>query len=144
MGAPRKKNPQLKEKILEVVEQFYFENYRSPSLAEIAAEIGVVRNTVHRYLYEMDRDGTLKYDGSCIKTPKTDKADFSSQCAPVVGRISCGPLEEAEEDLEEFVALPTALFGSGDFMILRASGESMIERGIDSGDLVVIEKNVTP
>lgn len=77
-------------------------------------------------------------------TDKTDKADFSSQCAPVVGRISCGPLEEAEEDLEEFVALPTALFGSGDFMILRASGESMIERGIDSGDLVVIEKNVTP
>lgn len=61
-----------------------------------------------------------------------------------MGRISCGPLEEAEEDLEEFVALPTALFGSGDFMILRASGESMIERGIDSGDLVVIEKNVTP
>ena len=127
MGAPRKKNPQLKEKILEVVEQFYFENYRSPSLAEIAAEIGVVRNTVHRYLYEMDRDGTLKYDGSCIKTPKTDKADFSSQCAPVVGRISCGPLEEAEEDLEEFVALPTALFGSGDFMSLRSSTRPMHE-----------------
>ena len=144
MSAPRKKNPELKEKIVSAVEAFYFENHRSPSLSELAAEVGVVRNTVHRYLNEMDSEGKLHYDGTVIRTPKIDKADFSSQCAPVVGRISCGPLEDSEEDLEEFVALPTALFGKGDFMILRASGESMIERGIDSGVLVVIEKDITP
>ena len=30
----------------------------------------------------------------------------------------------------------------GDFFILRASGQSMIEAGIDDGDLVVVKKQV--
>ena len=32
--------------------------------------------------------------------------------------------------------------GKGDFFILRASGQSMIEAGIDDGDLVVVKKQV--
>ena len=47
-----------------------------------------------------------------------------------------------EENIEEYVSLPTAIFGKGDFFILRASGQSMIEAGIDDGDLVVIKKQV--
>ena len=36
----------------------------------------------------------------------------------------------------------SAIFGKGDFFILRASGQSMIEAGIDDGDLVVVKKQV--
>lgn len=142
MAGIRKKSPELKEKIIEAVEAFFFEHHRSPSLAEIAPYVSVTRNTVHRYLVEMDNEGMLNYNGSEIRTSKTEKANFAAQCTPVVGRISCGLLEETEEDLEEFVALPTALFGKGDFIILRASGESMIDRGIDDGDIIVLERNV--
>ena len=39
--------------------------------------------------------------------------------------------------------LPVALFGQGDFFILRASGNSMIEAGIEPGDLVVVRKQNT-
>lgn len=42
-----------------------------------------------------------------------------------------------------YVSLPNAIFGKGDFFILRASGNSMIEAGIDDGDLVVIRKQVS-
>ena len=31
-----------------------------------------------------------------------------------------------EENIEEYVSLPTAIFGKGDFFILRASGQSML------------------
>ena len=48
---------------------------------------------------------------------------------------------EQEELVEEYFPLPTAIFGQGDFFILRASGDSMIEAGIESGDLVVIQRN---
>ncbi|WP_242980705.1 LexA family protein [Blautia argi] len=34
------------------------------------------------------------------------------------------------------------MFGKGDFFILRASGQSMIEAGIDDDDLVVVKKQV--
>ena len=37
----------------------------------------------------------------------------------------------------------SALFGSGDFFILRAHGYSMVEAGIEPGDMVVVKKQNT-
>ena len=62
---------------------------------------------------------------------------------PILGNVSCGLLEYAEENFEEYVPLPEALFGQGDFVLLRASGNSMIEADIDPGDLVVVRKQNT-
>lgn len=45
--------------------------------------------------------------------------------------------------MEEYIPLPVSVFGSGDFYVLRASGDSMIDAEINSGDLVVIEKQQT-
>ena len=42
--------------------------------------------------------------------------------------------------IEKYVALPRTLLGSGEFFILRASGDSMVDAGIDSEDLVVIRR----
>jgi repressor LexA len=53
--------------------------------------------------------------------------------------VSCGIPKFAEGNIEEYVQLPTALFGKGDFFLLRASGDSMIEAGIDNGDLVLVK-----
>ena len=39
-----------------------------------------------------------------------------------------------------YVKLPKAIFGSGEFFILRANGDSMIDAGIDDGDWIVIRK----
>ena len=39
--------------------------------------------------------------------------------------------------------LPTALFGSGEFYILRANGDSMIDAGIEDGDYVLVKQQVT-
>ena len=36
--------------------------------------------------------------------------------------------------------LPIALFGQGDFYILRANGDSMIDANINHGDLVVVRQ----
>lgn len=57
--------------------------------------------------------------------------------------ISCGKPRYEEENIEEYVMLPTALFGSGEFYILRANGDSMIDAGIETGDTVVIRKQNT-
>ena len=57
---------------------------------------------------------------------------------PVLGSISCGVPKFAEENIEEYVRLPVSLFGRGDFYLLRANGDSMIEAGINYGDLVLI------
>ena len=61
-----------------------------------------------------------------------------SNRVPLLGAVSCGIPKFAEGNIEEYVQLPTALFGKGDFFLLRASGDSMIEAGIDDGDLILV------
>lgn len=143
MAGIRKKNKELKDNILKTVNDFFLSEFRSPYISEIARELSIAKSTVYRYLLEMNDEGMLRYDGKSIQTRITGKVDTVMQCAPIAGSIPCGNPTEEEEVLEEFVPLPRTLFGEGDFFILRASGESMIDAGIDSGDLVVIKKQST-
>ena len=111
----RCKSEETMEQIKNAVEEFYFSHYRSPSIGELAAEVGYAKSTVHSYLWEMDRRGLLSYNGKTAETAVTRKANAEVVLTPVLGGISCGQPEYVEEDFEAYVALPTALFGSGEF-----------------------------
>ena len=128
---------------MKCIELYFFAHHRSPSITEIANDIGCSRSTIHAYLREMNQLGRLHYDGKTLETSVTQKADAEFTLSPVLGSISCGLPEYAEDNFEEYVALPTALFGSGEFFLLRANGNSMIEAGIEPGDLVVVRKQAT-
>lgn len=143
MGGIRKKDPSLKEKMTSFINDFYFDNRRSPYMSELAAGLGIAKSTAFRYVRELADEGSVAYDGTAITTSTIRKADGTVQFAPVVGRIACGGPNFAEEDFEEFVALPTALFGRGDFFVLRTFGDSMIEAGIEEGDTVVLKRQST-
>ena len=139
----RYKSTERMEQIKSFVETYYENHQLSPSLQEIADAIGTAKSTVFRYLEEMTEKGMITYDGQAIHTDKTLKQKGERRFAPILGRIPCGTPEEEEEAAEEYVPLPKAIFGEGEFFILRASGESMINVGIDHGDLVVIRKQET-
>ena len=135
----RRKNIELMKKIKAFVESYYSTEYHSPSIAEIAKNVGVVKSTVYKYLLEMREKGMIQYDGKEIRTDLIDKIKPNVTRAAILGGVSCGVPKLAEENIEEYVSLPESLFGKGEFYILRAKGDSMIEVGIDDGDLVVIK-----
>lgn len=128
--------------IIEFAEQYYLENSSSPSVRVIADEFGIGVSTAYRYLLEMDERGLISYDGKRISNARIEKLSSNSGVirAAVVGSIACGIPNLAEENIEEYVSLPRSMFGNGEFFILRANGESMIDAGIETGDLVVIRK----
>ena len=109
-------------------------------MAQIAENIGIARSTAYKYLIEMDHRGMISYDGKKIRTEIIDHSNTKMIRAALLGNIACGLPNVAEENIEEYVSLPESLFGRGEFYILRARGESMIEAGIEDGDLVVIRK----
>ena len=112
----------------------------SPSTREIAAGTGLSLATVSRYLSYMRENGMIDYVGQRnIITQRKRMTSTGSNKVPLLGAVSCGIPKFAEGNIEEYVQLPTALFGKGDFFLLRASGDSMIEAGIDSGDLVLVK-----
>ncbi len=136
----RSKSPELMKEICQYVEKYFLQNAISPSTTKIAEEVGVSRGTAYKYLIAMNEKGMIEYDGRNIQTDVTRKLNTESSQTAIVGSISCGSLQYEEEDIEEYISLPTAIFGKGDFYILHASGDSMIEAGIDDGDLVVVRK----
>lgn len=140
MAGIRKRDPEIMKQIAAFVEEYYFEYRRSPSLQKIADTVGISKATAYRYVVEMDDKGMLRYDGKSIQTRSIQKSDYKMNRVPVLGSIACGSPELTEEDFEEFIALPVALFGKGDFFILRTHGDSMVDAGIEDGDMVVVKK----
>ena len=130
------------KEICEYAEQYYLQNGQSPSTTKIAEAVGVSRGTAYKYLVAMNDNGMIEYDGQDIQTPVTKKLNKDTSQTAIVGSVPCGSPQYEEENIEEYISLPTAIFGKGDFFILRASGQSMIEAGIDDGDLVVVKKQV--
>lgn len=61
----------------------------------------------------------------------------------LVGSIACGPFNLGEENVLETYNFPTAFTGKGEFFLLHTRGESMIEAGIDPGDLILIRQQNT-
>jgi repressor LexA len=63
---------------------------------------------------------------------------------PVMGRIAAGVPIEAIQEISHHVAVPGAMLsGKGQHYALEVRGESMIEAGINDGDVVVIREQVT-
>ena len=134
-------NQETLDKILKFVNKYYQEHHSSPTINEVAAGVGVARSTTHRYIQVLSERGLIDYDRGIMSAPQSAKMKTAYVSAPLVGSIRCGSPEEEEESIEEYVSLPVSMFGKGDFYILRAKGDSMVDAGIEEDDLLVIERN---
>lgn len=137
----RSKNTAHYTTIVDFVNRYYNDIGRSPSTREIEAGTGISRPTVQRYLRELSERGEIEYDGHRgIITDYMRTAAEGTSPVLMGNSIPCGMLNEVcDADLES-IRMPTALIGSGEFFLLRAKGESMINAGIDDGDLVLIKR----
>ncbi len=113
----------------------------APTIMELVKATGIPQATISRYLRYMHTHGMIEYSGHRrIKTRAEAKMKEETVNAPLLGTIACGAPLLAEENIEEYIRLPEALVGKGDFFILRANGQSMINAGINDGELVVIRQ----
>ena len=127
--------------ILRYVNDYYRENHTSPTIRQISEATGVSKSKTQRYVVDMKERGIFEYNRGISSAPKSAKVKTSYISAPVVGSIQCGCPEQEEELVEEYVSLPVSIFGKGDYYILRAKGDSMVDAGIEEDDLLVIERN---
>lgn len=134
-------NQEYLDRILKFVNKHYHENLVAPTISEVSEGVGIPRSTTHRYIQELSDRGLLDYGRGIQAPPDSAKMKTAYISAPLVGSIQCGCPEEEQEYVEEYVSLPVSMFGKGEFYILRAKGDSMIDAGIEEDDLLVIERN---
>lgn len=122
------------------ITDFWDSNGVSPTTKEIADGTGLSTATVCRYLQQMRKDGSaVRYGHRGVRTSKQIHSD-EMLTVPLLGEVACGLPTLAVENIVEYIKLPVSLFGKGNFYLLRAKGDSIIEVGVEDGDLVLIRQ----
>ena len=136
----RSKSTELMLQIKSYIEN-YFERYAAtPTVREIAKSMRIATSSAYRYLVAMSERDMISYENGIISTTKIEMMSPEVNPAAIVGSIPCGTPDEREALVEEYLPLSVSVFGNGSFYVLRASGDSMIDAGIDTGDLIVIRE----
>jgi len=80
---------------------------------------------------------------SLPELPNFEVGDEDLVPVPLVGRIAAGGPITAEQSVEDVLALPRQLVGSGKLFMLKVKGDSMIDAAICDGDWVVVREQHT-
>lgn len=75
-----------------------------------------------------------------LKTIPQKETNESILQIPLLGRIAAGEPIEAISDATDQISVPPAMMGQGQYFALEVKGESMIDAGINHGDIVVIRE----
>ncbi len=137
-------NEEKLSKMADFINRYIMEhNGASPRFKEILEYMDMTNSVGYRYLMVLKERGVISYKGKgtlSVKGQEDMKVAFTR--VPILGAIPCGSEEDEEEYTEGFVAIPEE-WAKGECFLLRASGDSMVDIGIDSGDLVLIKKTST-
>ena len=125
---------------LRFIADYIFKYRKAPLLTEIAEGLGIQsKGVVHRYLSVLEEQGYIRRHQRHRGIELVDHPDYNE--VPLLGRIAAGKPIEAIED-RELINFAHLLGGSNRY-VLQIKGHSMIDEGIRSGDLVVIEQSST-
>ncbi|OOM80709.1 transcriptional repressor LexA [Clostridium sp. BL-8] len=115
-----------------------------PSVREICEAVSLrSTSTVHGHLKRLERKGMIKRDPSKpraleiaeLSVPKREMINI-----PILGKITAGLPILATENIEDTFTLPLDYIKhDNELFMLRVSGKSMINAGINDNDLAIIE-----
>jgi repressor LexA len=120
-----------------------------PTVREIGEQVGLASpSTVHAHLANLERAGYLKRDPTKPRAleltgMRRPQGVAMPQGLPLLGEIAAGGPLLADQNVEEYVSLPEQLVGGHADFLLRVKGDSMIDAGILSGDIVAVRKTET-
>ena len=138
----RTKDTKLMSDIINFIESEYQNKCVIPTIREIADALNVSKSKVGSYVLELKNKGLVQSSNKSrsIRTKSMTKLQNDIQYVPVIGCIACGSPLLAEQNIETYLPLPNGFLGNGKHFILKASGNSMINAGIDDGDYVIVKQ----
>lgn len=118
-----------------------------PTMVEIGEKFHISSlNGVNDHLKALERKGYIRRSSKARDIHVTSEAAASlygsrAEALPLVGRVAAGQPLLAEENVEDHVVVSSGLAKPGAFC-LKVNGDSMIEDGILSGDVVIVDPTI--
>ena len=134
--------------VLDYIKKYIASHGYPPATREIGQAIGLSSPaTVHAHIKNLEDAGYIKKTNSKFRTIELlvenefDNKKKDIVKVPLLGTVACGNPIEAIENPDEWFTLPASLVPAKDEVFtLKASGESMINKGIYDGDIVIVKK----
>lgn len=134
--------------VLTFVKSYIVSHGYPPTVREIGKALDISSPaTIHAHLSNLENKGFIKKEGSknraielLVKNEFEEKDELVTE-VPLLGKITAGSPIEAIEMPDEYFALPSYLLPKGkEVFTLKVDGTSMINAGILSGDIVIVER----
>ncbi len=134
------------QEIFEFIKKYSARHGYPPTVRDIGKAVGLASSsTVHAHLANLEKVGVLRRDPSkpralelLDRAVETAKSVVRPGGLPLVGSVAAGEPILAEENIEDYVAVPELAGGAEGEFVLAVRGDSMIEAGILDGDFVVV------
>ena len=123
-----------------------------PAVREIGQAVGLSSpSTVHSHLTTLEQLGYIKRDQNKPRALEVRLGDEAPTFAikemvdvPILGVIHAGLPTLAEENFEDTFPIPLQYVHSNkQLFMLHVAGDSMVEAGIENGDLLIVEEGPT-
>ena len=139
------------QEIFDFIKKYSAKYGYPPTVRDIGKAVGLASSsTVHAHLANLEKVGLLRRDPSKPRAIELlDRAVGAvkdvviPQGLPVVGHVAAGSPILAEENIEEYVSVPTIAGGDDGEYLLRIRGDSMVKAGILPDDFVVVRPQDT-
>ena len=129
------------KKLSEYIKVYARENNGdAPGLSEIMEYMSMAKATAYRYILELEKRGIVSYNGKkTLESPLGHKMRCKFRRVPILGMVICGTPDEQEEHVRGYLAIPEDWI-DGECFLLEVYGDSMVDIGIEEGDLVLVKK----
>lgn len=120
-----------------------------PTIREIGDEFGITAKGAYDHLKAIEKKGfikTTKNQSRAIELTRNDALEAIPEQAmtiPVIGRVAAGLPILAQENVEDYIPIPDRMAKKPGTFALKVIGDSMMEAGINDGDLAIIQKKET-
>ena len=119
----------------------------SPTISELAKFLGVSSlRTVTQYLESLEKKGLIvrsHCQSRGIRLAKMENTFLRTVTLPIVSSAGCDNMNVfAEQNFDEFITIDQDFLNGtkpANVVVFRAMGSSMVEAGIETGDLVLTE-----
>ena len=130
------------QEILDFLARLQAEGHGAPSLDELATAFDINVNAARKHLIALAKKGLIELvpgraRGIRLLNARARGDRFE---LPLVGRVAAGSPILSDGNIEAHYALDPALFRPRPDFLLRVEGDSMIDAGIDHGDLIAVQR----
>ena len=137
-----KKSEQKMQDILSFIENYTKSYGYPPTYREISVGVKLKSiNSIKKYLDRLENLGYISRKNFKSRSIELVKQKQETVNFPILGQVAAGQPILAEQNIENYLTISKVLIGNLDetaLFALRVDGDSMIEAGINNGDLAIV------